>query len=140
AAVPSPADGTPDAGYDTVGPRPAARLAPYEAEGRDASPAAAAPTGAPPVVLPAVERIHVERAGMQRWLVVEDQPPEKLWPVVRDFWQENGFLIKFEAPELGVMETDWIESRAKIAPGGIRGLLNKAPDQMYSTSERDKYR
>ncbi len=121
---------------DTVSSKSTATLSTYEAERRDAKPATAALAGATPVVLPPVERIHVERAGMQRWLVVEDQPPEKLWPVVRDFWQENGFLIKYEAPEVGVMETDWVESRAKI----VRGLLNKAFDQMYSTSERDKYR
>jgi len=125
---------------DTVTSKSTATLSTYEAERRDAKPTAAAPTGATPVVLPPVERIHVERAGMQRWLVVEDQPPEKLWAVVRDFWQENGFLIKYEAPEVGVMETDWVESRAKIPQGGVRGLLNKAFDQMYSTSERDKYR
>ncbi len=125
---------------DTVSSKSTATLSTYEAERRDAKPTAAAPGGATPVVLPPVERIHVERAGMQRWLVVEDQPPEKLWPVVRDFWQENGFLIKYEAPEVGVMETDWVESRAKIPQGGVRGLLNKAFDQMYSTSERDKYR
>jgi len=125
---------------DTVASRSTATLSTYEAERREAKPGAAAPGGATSVVLPSVDRIHIERAGTQRWLVVEDQPPEKLWPVVRDFWQENGFLIKYEAPELGVMETDWVESRAKIAQGGVRGLLSKAFDQMYSTSERDKYR
>ena len=125
---------------DTVTSKSTATLSTYEAERRDAKPAAAAPGSGTPVVLPPVERIHVERAGMQRWLVVEDQPPEKLWPVVRDFWQENGFLIKYEAPEVGVMETDWVESRAKVPQGGVRGLLNRAFDQMYSTSERDKYR
>jgi outer membrane protein assembly factor BamC len=83
--------------------------------------------------------MRIERAGTQRWLVVEESP-EKLWPLVREFWQENGFLIKFEAPELGVMETDWAESRAKVPQGGFRALLGKALDQLYSTSERDKYR
>src|SRR5882724_2986386 len=124
---------------DTASSKSTATLSSYEAERREARPAAA-PGGATPVVLHPVDRMHIERAGMQRWLVVEDQAPEMLWPVVRDFWQENGFLIKYEAPELGVMETDWVESRAKIPQGGVRGLLNKAFDQMYSTSERDKYR
>src|SRR5205085_144049 len=116
-----------------------ATLSSYEAERREGKPAAV-PGGATNVVLPPIDHIHIERAGMQRWLVVEDQPPDKLWPVVRDFWQENGFLIKFEAPDLGVMETDWAESRAKVPQGGIRGLFSKALDQMYSTSERDKFR
>ena len=43
-------------------------------------------------VLPTVEKMRVERAGSQRWLVV-NEPPEKVWPVVRDFWQDNGFLV-----------------------------------------------
>ena len=45
--------------------------------------------------------------------------------MVREFWQERGFLIKMEQPEVGVMETDWAENRAKLPQDGIRGLLGK---------------
>ena len=124
---------------DSVTSQSSATLSRYEQERKEQKPGAV-PGSATPVVLPPIDRMHVERAGSQRWLVVEDQAPDKLWPVVRDFWQENGFLIKVEAPELGVMETDWAESKSKVDQGGIRGLLGKALDQMYSTSERDKYR
>ena len=117
----------PDAGRST------ATLSGYEAERREAKPAASL------ALLPQAERMRVERAGTQRWLVVDEQP-EKVWPLVRDFWQENGFLIKLELPELGVMETDWAESRSRVPQGGVRALLGKALDQLYSTSERDKYR
>jgi outer membrane protein assembly factor BamC len=91
------------------------------------------------LVLPEFEKLRIERAGTQRWLFVED-PPEKLWPVVKDFWQENGFLLKLELPEAGVMETDWAENRANIPQGGVRYLLGSFLDQIYSTSERDKFR
>jgi outer membrane protein assembly factor BamC len=111
-----------------------ATLSGYQAERRDAKPAAAGP-----VVLPQPEHMRIERAGTQRWLVV-DEKPEKLWPLVREFWQENGFLIKVESPDIGVMETEWAESRARVPQGGVRGLLSKAFDTLYSTSERDKYR
>ena len=90
-------------------------------------------------VLPTIERMRVERAGSQRWLVVAE-PPEKLWPLVRDFWQENGFLIALNIPEAGVMETDWAENRAKIPQDFIRSMLGKLVDQIYSTAERDKFR
>ncbi len=90
-------------------------------------------------VLPAVEKMHIERAGTQRWLVVAE-PPEKLWPLVRDFWQENGFLIQLNLPEAGVMETDWAENRAKIPEDWLRNMLGKILDQIYSTAERDKFR
>src|SRR5256885_5349205 len=111
-----------------------ATLSGYQAERRDAKPGAVGP-----VVLPQPEHMRVERAGTQRWLVV-DEKPEKLWPLVRDFWQENGFLIKLEQPEIGVMETEWAESRAKIPEGGVRGILSRSLGQSNATSERDKYR
>ena len=105
----------------------------YQAERREQRPSASS------AVLPEFDRIKVERAGTQRWLVVQE-PPEKLWPLVKDFWQENGFLIKVELPEAGVMETDWAENRANIPQGGVRELLGRWLDQAYSSSERDKYR
>ena len=90
-------------------------------------------------VLPTVEKMRIERAGSQRWLVVNDTP-EKIWPLVRDFWQENGFLIAVSLPEAGVMETDWAENRAKLPQDVIRGFLGKVLDTIYSTAERDKFR
>ena len=90
-------------------------------------------------LLPNVDKMRIERAGTQRWLVVQE-PPEKLWPLVKDFWQENGFLIQVEVAEAGVMETDWAENRAKIPQDMIRSALGKILDQVYSTPERDKFR
>jgi len=90
-------------------------------------------------VLPTMEKMRIERAGSERWLVV-GEAPEKLWPLVRDFWQENGFLIAVSLPEVGVMETDWAENRAKLPQDVIRGFLGKILDSIYSTAERDKFR
>ena len=112
-----------------------ATLSTYQAE-RRAGPAA--PRG-DVVVLPEVDRMRDEGAGSQRWLVVAE-PPEKLWPLVKEFWQESGFLISLEVPEAGVMETDWAENRARVPDGFIRNTLGKLLDSVYSTSERDKFR
>ncbi|HYJ19398.1 MAG TPA: outer membrane protein assembly factor BamC [Burkholderiales bacterium] len=85
------------------------------------------------------EKVRVERSGSQRWLVVEAEP-DALWPVIREFWQDNGFLIEREEPEIGIMETDWAENRAKIPDSAIRNLLGKVIDQSYTFPERDKFR
>jgi outer membrane protein assembly factor BamC len=90
-------------------------------------------------VLPEPKGARIERDGSQRWLVVKGTP-EQVWPVVKEFWQENGFLVNLEIPEAGVMETDWAENRAKIEDGIIRGFLGRVLDQVYSTGERDKFR
>ena len=90
-------------------------------------------------VLPEGGDARIERAGTQRWLVVKSDPAA-LWPVVKDFWQEAGFIVNVEIPEAGVMETDWAENRAKIPEGIIRNTLGKLFDSVYSSSERDKFR
>ncbi len=92
------------------------------------------------VVAPkAAADMQVVRDGSQRWLVVP-QAPEKLWPQIKDFWQDNGFLISLDSPQSGVMETDWAENRAKIPQDFLRKTIGKVFDALYSTGERDKFR
>lgn len=86
-----------------------------------------------------IQNVHIERAGTQRWLVIP-QSPEAVWPIIKEFWQELGFLIKIEVPEAGIMETDWAENRAKIPQDIVRTLLSTFLDSIYSTAERDKFR
>lgn len=90
-------------------------------------------------VLPAVAGMRIERQADQRVLVV-DQPAEKLWPVVRQFWLDNGFVLATENPDTGVIETDWAENRAKIPEDILRKTLGKLFDRLYDTGERDKFR
>ena len=90
-------------------------------------------------VLPANEKIRMERNGDQRWLVVPDSP-DKLWPLVKEFWQESGFLINVEQPTVGIMETDWAEDRAKVPQAGMRGILGNLIGSVYDSGFRDKFR
>ena len=90
-------------------------------------------------LLPQVDKMRIERSGTQRWLVVGGSP-EKLWPGVKEFWQELGFLVNVEIPEAGILETDWAENRAKLPQDIIRGTIGKVFDSLYSTAERDKFR
>jgi outer membrane protein assembly factor BamC len=92
-----------------------------------------------PTAATAVGDVRIERAGNQRWLVI-NRPADQLWGPVRDFWQESGFLLAMDQPNLGIMETDWAENRAKIPQDIIRSTLGKLIDSVYSTAERDKFR
>jgi outer membrane protein assembly factor BamC len=92
-----------------------------------------------PTAATALGDVRVERAGTQRWLVV-NRPADQLWSPIRDFWQESGFLLVQDQPALGIMETDWAENRAKIPQDFIRNTLGKVIDALYSTAERDKFR
>jgi outer membrane protein assembly factor BamC len=87
----------------------------------------------------AVGDVRVERAGTQRWLVI-NRPADKVWDPVRTFWLESGFLLAQDQENLGIMETDWAENRAKLPQDFIRNTLGKLLDSVYSTGERDKFR
>ncbi len=99
----------------------------------------AEPRKADAAVLSAVPGMRIERQGDQRILIVE-QSAEKLWPVVRQFWLDNGFVLAIENPETGILETEWAENRAKIPEDIIRRTLGKVFDRIYDTGERDKFR
>ena len=101
--------------------------------------AATAPVGTPTVAPIARGDVRVERDGTQRWLVVP-VPPEQLWPQIRAFWQERGFTIAVDNAELGIMETDWAENRAKLPQDLIRSTLGRLIGNLYDSGERDLYR
>jgi outer membrane protein assembly factor BamC len=92
-----------------------------------------------PTATTALGDVRIERAGSQRWLVI-NRPADQLWGPVRDFWQENGFVLTLDQASLGIMETDWAENRAKIPQDFIRNTIGKLIDSAYSTPERDRFR
>jgi outer membrane protein assembly factor BamC len=125
---------------DTRFSLPAQSEAERTATGFERSRAAKAPVKSDKVLpLPANATVRMERSGGQRWLVTSLNPDE-LWPLLREFWIESGFILQSESPEIGIMETDWAENRAKIQQDFIRRALGRMLDSLYSTGERDKFR
>lgn len=118
-----------------VSPKGAATFSAYEGERAGLTGRVAAGTE----VLPQVDKMRIERQGSERWLVVSGTP-DKIWPDLKEFWQDLGFIVNIERPEAGIMETDWAENRAKIPGGIIRDTVGKLFDDVYSTPERDKFR
>ena len=100
---------------------------------------AAQPSGTANAAALQLGDVRIERDGNQRWLVV-NRPADKLWEPVRDFWQESGFNLTVAEANVGIMETDWAENRAKLPQDFIRSTLGKFLDSLYSTGERDKFR
>ena len=123
-SIPDPKAST---SYSTYSQQPAVTGAPVPAA------AAAAP------VLPKFDTVKLDRYGDQRWLVVKGEP-EKIWPVVREFWIDSGYKLYRESPEVGLMETDWYEDRAKIPQDIVRRTIGRVLDGMYSYPRRDKFR
>lgn len=98
--------------------------------------------GAAPVniaVLPPIANARIERAGELRYVVAKADPAQA-WPVVREFWLDQGFAIAREDAAVGVMETNWRENRPRVESEGLRGFVSRALPGMYSSGERDRFR
>jgi outer membrane protein assembly factor BamC len=92
-------------------------------------------------ILPNPDNVRLERAGSQRWLVVQ-APPEKIWPVIRDFWSELGFAVRVENPQTGVMETEWVDpsSLTKDEKGNYLDKFQGWLDKLNTLKNRQKFR
>jgi outer membrane protein assembly factor BamC len=92
-------------------------------------------------ILPTPDSVHLERAGSQRWLVVQ-APPEKIWPVIREFWAELGFAVRVENSDTGVMETEWVDpsSLTKDDKGNYLDKFQGWLDRLNTLANRQKFR
>ena len=81
----------------------------------------------------------IVRVGAQRYLIVQ-RSADAVWEPLREFWKDNGFVLTTDQPELGIMETDWAENRAKLPQDFLRKAVGKMFDSLYSTGERDRFR
>src|SRR6516164_9130449 len=93
--------------YYIEGESSTATLSEYQKGGKTG---AGAPGGQALEVLPDMGGMKIGRAGNERWLIVPGNA-DKLWPRVRQFWLDSGFNLVVDRPEIGVMETDWLENR-----------------------------
>ena len=123
-----------DARYQTDGG--AVSAASFQA---GASSPAATPAAQSSVAPQALGDMRVERLGNQRWLV-SPLPPEQVWPQLESFWRDRSIVLTTNDPAAGVMETEWVEDRAKLPNDIIRNTIGKLFGGLYSTGERDKFR
>ncbi len=91
-------------------------------------------------VLKPIPGISIQRDGTAHWLVVQHKTPAQLWPLLRQFWQEQGFSLVVDKPERAFMETAWKQTRAPIKLGIIRQTLSKNLGSIYVSAEKNKYR
>ncbi len=118
-----------------INPAGSAKLSAYAQERAGAQPQAKKAE----TVLPPQPGVTVLQDGNQRWLAVT-APADQVWPKTRDFWISIGFNLKRDDPTIGIMETDWVENRADIPEDGLRNILKKYVDILYSAPTRDKFR
>ncbi len=82
---------------------------------------------AEPVVAPAVDGVELRSEGSLYWLQF-NKDADALWPVLKNFWSNEGITLKKEKPSLGYMETDWTKDLLVERLLSIM-LSDQAPDR-----------
>jgi outer membrane protein assembly factor BamC len=101
--------------------------------------AAGANKGTKSEFLPQTPDAKIVRAGNERWLVVK-ATPEQAWNTSREFWQEQGFVLAVENPQVGMMETDFAENKAEVPGDWFKRTIGKYIDVFTSTYKQDKFK
>lgn len=89
-------------------------------------------------VLLSPEKLRLVSSGEVVYIQTPDAPA-MLWPKLRAFWPEQGLSLRQDRPELGFMETEWVENRATLPKSKIP-FFARFLDTVYSTNTLDKFR
>lgn len=93
-------------------------------------------------VLATPGNVRMEKAGGQRWLVVK-APAEKIWPIVREFWLDQGFAVRVEDAQIGLIETEWVRSNDIKVKNDSRSFgerFDRWLDGLSDLADRRKFR
>ncbi len=102
---------------------------------------AATTAGAGSAVMPPPARMkaHIVQDGRDQWLEV-DAPPAAVYAAIKDLWTSLGYKIAVDQPAVGMIETDWSESRPMLHEDILRDSLHKVFGAYDSNGTRQKYR
>lgn len=89
-------------------------------------------------VLPESSTVQIKGTGNVRWLEVS-APADTLWSKVQGFWTTIGASLKRNEPVVGIMETDWIETRGHLPQGFIQEALGSILKNATDSGIRDRY-
>jgi len=87
------------------------------------------------------EGMKIIKSGNLRWLVVEKEP-EKIWPHVKDFWEDLGFRVNIANKRTGIIETEWMDTDdIKLDKNdGVISTFDKWLDSLSGFADKRKFR
>ena len=71
------------------------------------------------------DEVRVQRLGNRSWLVIPESPTTA-WPKMKQFFADNGVVLLDDRPEVGRLNTAWLESNDSPARDLVRSLLASA--------------
>lgn len=82
---------------------------------------------------------NIHRSGDATWIELSDQP-DTVFQNARNFWHSNGLPLTRVDKNIGILETDWLETKSNLPRSGISRLLSAVVSGLKDTGTRDKFR
>ncbi len=82
--------------------------------------------------------IRIEHLGSEHWLVIK-RSASSVWPLLKQFWLDNGYTLQSEDSQTGFLETGWLDNKKDLPQDLISRTLNKYLSSASSSGIRDKF-
>ena len=88
-----------------------------------------------------VKDMQIVQGGSERWLVVNGKSVNEVWPMMQAFINQQGYTIKFQNKNVGLIQTEWATRSTTVPETGVRALFDWVGwGNMYSLQSQYMYR
>ena len=84
------------------------------------------------------DEVRVQRLGSRSWLVIPESPTTA-WPKMKQFFADNGIVLVDDRPEVGRLNTVWLEDAGSPARDVVRTLVQRARSDAGLESGKDRF-
>ncbi|PIE42443.1 MAG: hypothetical protein CSA47_01090 [Gammaproteobacteria bacterium] len=82
---------------------------------------------------------NIHSNGSATWIEIADKP-DNVFNNAKKFWINNGLGLTRVDKNIGIMETDWLESKSSLPSSGISSIINRLISNLHDNGKRDKFR
>ncbi len=88
-----------------------------------------------------IKDMQIVQGGSERWLVIKRKSVNQVWPMMQAFINQQGFTIKFQNQNVGLIQTEWATRSTTVPETGVRALFDWVGwGSMYSLQSQYMYR
>ena len=84
------------------------------------------------------DEVRVQRLGSRSWLVIPESPTTA-WPKMKQFFADNGIVLIDDRPDVGRLNTAWLEDTSSSARDIVRTLMQRARSEAGLESGEDRF-
>ena len=82
--------------------------------------------------------VRLQRLGDRNWLAIPE-PPTTAWPKMKQFFADNGVQLTDEAPDVGRLNTEWLEVGDDAYRDVVRTIVQEAHQELGLSSGSDRF-